>query len=76
MKYLKTVMDTSRPTALYTKDNKDTIMVMIQTKEINQYFFKGIFYNITQPGSTRYYRYSACHHYRANWKAIHITQHS
>ena len=35
-----TVPETSIPTAMYTKYNKDTIMVMNQSTEVNHFFKK------------------------------------
>ena len=37
LKYSIPVLDTSRTTAISTEDDKDPIMVMIQTEEIKQY---------------------------------------
>ena len=34
------VLYTSRPTAIYTQDKKDPIMVMIKTEEIKKYVKK------------------------------------
>ena len=40
LKCLKTVLNTSRPTALPAKDEKDPILVIIKTEEIKQFFIK------------------------------------
>ena len=40
LKDLTTVLNTSRPTTLSVEDEKDPIMVMIQTKKIKQYVKK------------------------------------
>ena len=40
------VLDTPIPTALYTKYNKGSIMVMIQIKEIKQYIILKVYATI------------------------------